>query len=230
MHFLLIDTSTERGVIAYGHRDEIFFAKELPFGSAQSQYLLPYLSEALHSFSFPPRLAAIGVGIGPGSYTGIRLGVSVAQALAYSWNLPLIGLSSLEGFVPSTPFHQYAAILDARIGGVYLQKGELDQKGEVIKSSPEIISLEEAGRALGDIVQLVTPFAQSLQVKFKHSYPQINWMWEERSPSVEILFEKIEVLFKAGKGIAPPKQLDLLYLRKTEAEREKEFQKQKECV
>jgi tRNA threonylcarbamoyladenosine biosynthesis protein TsaB len=221
MRFLLIETCTERGVIAYGNQNEILFTRELPFGPSQSKYLMPYLTEALHSFGFPPSLDAIGVGIGPGSYTGIRLGVSVAQALAYSWKIPLVGVSSLEGFVPSVSCRQYAAILDARIGGAYFQKGRIDEEGVLHKSAPQVASLEEIGPFLEDATHLVTPFAKSLQAKLKQCYPESNWIWEESSPSVPALLQSIEQAYREGKTITPPDQLNLLYLRQTEAEREK---------
>lgn len=221
MQFLLIETCTERGIIAYGNQKEILFLRELPFGVSQSKYLMPYLTEALHSFRFPPILDAIGVGIGPGSYTGIRLGVSVAQALAYSWKIPLVGVSSLEGFVPSGSFHQYAAILDARIGGAYFQKGEISLEGILHKNAPQVASLEEIGSLLKNVTHLVTPFAKSLQAKLKHCYPENNWVWEESSPSPHALLQSIEQAYIEGKRVTPPDQLNLLYLRQTEAEREK---------
>lgn len=222
MHFLLIDTSTERGVIAYGNQNEIIFSKELPFGPSQSKYLLPYLSEALQAYGDLSLLKGIGVGMGPGSYTGIRLGVSVAQGLAYSWKVPLIGVSSLEGFVPSQPLHKYAAVLDARIGGVYYQTTEIDREGIYHQSSPQVAPLEDMREALKDISHLVTPHAKSLQFKCNESYPDNDWIWEERAPSVPMLLQRIERAYVEGRVKTPPEHLDILYLRKTEAEREKE--------
>ena len=221
MHILLIETCTERGVIAYGHGEDILFAKELPFGLNQSKALMPSLDEVLQPFGYPPQLDVIGVGIGPGSYTGIRLGVAVAQALAYSWKIPLIGISSLQGFVPSVSAVNYAAVLDARIGGVYFQKGTKDSGGKVVRDAPQVAPIEEMGEHLKGVTYLVTPFAKSLQTKLIQAYPNDSWIWEERSPSISALLESVEQTYRQGKRIAPPQHLDLLYLRQTEAEREK---------
>ncbi len=227
MRFLLIETCTERGVIAYGNQTHLIVARELPFGPSQSKFLMPYLDEVLRPLGYPPPLDAIGVGIGPGSYTGIRLGVAVAQTLAYSWKVPLVGVSSLEGFIPSTPSVHYAAVLDARIGGVYFQTGECNGKGSLHTSPPQVLPLEEIGQRLEEVTHLVTPFAKSLQTKFKQHYPECQWIWEERAPSIQALLQRVEQNFAQGQIVHSPRHLNLLYLRQTEAEREKALKQHK---
>lgn len=222
MQSLLIETSTERGVIAYGNQTTLIDSKELPFGNSQSKFLMPYLIEVLKSCdSSRPNLDFIGVGVGPGSYTGIRLGVAVAQALAYVWNLPLVGICSLEGFVSSVSVTSYAAILDARIGGVYIQKRGILFGRDRQNTSPQVVPIEELGKYLGEIEYLVTPYASSLQNKLQRHYPERHWTWEERAPSIKDLFRMGEEKFKRGEGVIPPQQINLLYLRETEAERER---------
>ncbi len=228
MRFLLIDTCTERGILAYGDKQSLLVEKELPFGLNQSKFLMPYLVEALQPFGNPPLIDAIGVGIGPGSYTGIRLGVSVAQTLAYSWKIPLIGVSSLEGYVPSADSVHFAAILDARIGGAYLQKGWKSENKIVYEGEPQVLPLEEVGRYLENVSYLVTPFAKAIEMKLKQQYPDREWIWEEKAPSAGVLLQRIEEKYREGKMIIPPHQLDLLYLRQTEAEREAERKKKLE--
>jgi tRNA threonylcarbamoyladenosine biosynthesis protein TsaB len=221
MRFLLIDTCTERGVIAYGNQHNLLFEKNLTFGLNQSKFLLPDLVEALKPFGHPPSLDAIGVGIGPGSYTGIRIGVAVAQTLAYSWNIPLVGVCSLEGFVPSKSSIHYAALIDARIGGVYFQEGWSGQEGIHDHKNPQVLTLQEIGSHLEGIKHLVTPYSKSLQGKIKEHCPECEFAWEERAPSVQTLLYRIEQNFMIGNFVKPPAHLDLLYLRQTEAEREK---------
>ena len=221
MRSLWIDTSTERGGIAYGQSSQLLFQHAFPFGLNQSHSLIPSLVEFLSPFGAPSELDFIAVGIGPGSYTGIRLGVSVAQALAYSWKKPLVGVSSLQGFVPFDETCSFAAILDARIGGVYVQKGR-KCKGEVqFEGSPSVMSLKDAALYLEEVDTLVTPSVASLQKKFASELSQQKWRWVERGPSSEENMRESERKYTKGEYVIPPQQLSLLYLRETEAERAK---------
>jgi tRNA threonylcarbamoyladenosine biosynthesis protein TsaB len=69
----------------------------------------------------PASVAGIGVGVGPGSYTGVRVGLATAQGLARAWNVPLAGASTLAAMALTglEPGESGAAVLDARRGNVY---------------------------------------------------------------------------------------------------------------
>jgi tRNA threonylcarbamoyladenosine biosynthesis protein TsaB len=70
----------------------------------------------------PKQLSKLVVARGPGSYTGVRIGVTIAKTLAWSLNIPLVGVSSLEILASSTGryFNGYASpLFDARRGQIY---------------------------------------------------------------------------------------------------------------
>lgn len=216
MTFLLIETSTERGIIALGDDSSLLFQQELPFGSAQSRFLMPELQKNLQGLLKKISIEAIAVGIGPGSYTGIRLGVSVAQALAYSWKLPLVGVCSLCGFVPQEKSQPFASIIDARISGAYVLREN--------EKEPHVFSLEQLGEQLQGITHLVTPYAQSLEQKLGALYEK-KWVFEERAPHAQSLLQKAASNFNVRHNVViPPQHLDLLYMRETEAERQRSSQ------
>jgi tRNA threonylcarbamoyl adenosine modification protein YeaZ len=222
-YYLLIETSTERGGIALADADgdAILLSQELPPGLNQAKYLMPQLAEALAPFNLPHSLKAIGVGIGPGSYTGIRIGVAVAQALAYSWKVPLVGVSSLYGFHPEIIEGPFAAVIDARIGGVYLLRGLKEGERLIYDSEPTACSLDDVGGMLEGVSHIVTPSGRSLKQRFAEHYPQLTWTWEERAFSASALFKQVDLGFKNGALVIPPEHLEILYLRETEAQREK---------
>ena len=71
-------------------------------------------------------VAAVGVGVGPGSYTGVRIGVATAVALGRAWHVPVGGSSSLLALLGAElqPGQRGVALLDARKGNVYALAGQ----------------------------------------------------------------------------------------------------------
>lgn len=96
-----------------------------PFRHAEK--LHTYIHEALAEIGAQPKdLAAIAVSRGPGSYTGLRIGVSTAKGMAYALGIPLIGIDTLQsmaaGLIPNTDPEgetYYCPMLDARRMEVY---------------------------------------------------------------------------------------------------------------
>ncbi len=220
MYRLIIESSTEKGLIVCAKEKELLFKKEFLCGQTQADHLMPCLQDLFKSCSLSAALLqCIAVGVGPGSYTGIRVAASVAQALAFSRQIPIIELSSLSGFIAQPPKENYAAIIDARIAGVYIQKnvGEVSLEETF---SPDICSLEQLKSYLGEINYLVTPNCSSLQMKLKKIDPEKEWQWEERFPCAHALIDRVDLAYRQKKFKEAGK-LQLLYLKKTFAERQK---------
>jgi tRNA threonylcarbamoyladenosine biosynthesis protein TsaB len=217
---LLIETSTERGIVAILEHTTVLYNAELPFGYNNSKFLLPMLEQGLkHANLSLSQIALIAVGIGPGSYTGIRIGVVVAKTVAFARKLPLVGVCSLEGFIPKCD-GPFAAVIDAKIGGLYLLKG--NKRGDCVEyhSQPEVCELEKAGEHLSDVKVLVTPCANRIKPLLETCYPEGRWEWQEREPCAEQLAKAVLNKFNRGEA-SYDAHLDILYLRKTQAEIEK---------
>lgn len=94
--------------------------RALHAGQRHSELLLPMLSDVLAEAGVNWRqLDGLAFGMGPGSFTGLRIAASVAQGLALAHDLPVVGISTLEAMAEACGHHEVLACLDARMGEVY---------------------------------------------------------------------------------------------------------------
>ena len=121
VHVLAIETSTT--YLSFGWLEVSAGAvtrsavHSAPIGRAHSELIVAQLEMFMASHSaFRPDVIAVGVG--PGSYTGVRVGVSLALGLARGWNASAVGVPSLEGIAGQRD-GVIAVTLDARKGMVY---------------------------------------------------------------------------------------------------------------
>lgn len=95
---LHIETSTKNCSVSIAENGVIAHLKELNSGGySHAEKLHPFIQDCLHegNFSFQD-IHAISVGKGPGSYTGLRIGVSAAKGLCFANDIPMISINSLE--------------------------------------------------------------------------------------------------------------------------------------
>ncbi len=123
---LVIDTATEACSVALLHNEKITTLNELSPRS-HTQRILPMVDELLNNAQIKlSDLDALAFGRGPGSFTGVRVGVSVAQGLAFGANLPVIPVSNLTTMAQQA-YQQLNAenvicLIDARMNEVYFSQ------------------------------------------------------------------------------------------------------------
>jgi len=120
---LALDAATEACSVALLANGEVLTREALE-ARAQSELLLPMIDSVLREAALRlEELDALVVGRGPGSFTGVRLAVGVAQGLAYGAHLRVIPVSDLamlaQGAVAATGCHHALACMDARMNEVY---------------------------------------------------------------------------------------------------------------
>jgi tRNA threonylcarbamoyladenosine biosynthesis protein TsaB len=136
MKSLLIDTSDQ--VLSIAVTDEVILGEiNLNIKRTHSETLMPYIADLLNLVKVKKNdLERIVVSNGPGSYTGVRIGVTVAKTLAVALNLPLHTVSSL--FVMAASYRGVVApVIDARRGNVYGAIYELDGTSFDVIKEPE---------------------------------------------------------------------------------------------
>lgn len=122
MLVLGIETSTRQGGVAIIGEDRVVCETVLNVEVTHSERLLPAVDRALGEARISLEgLGGIAVSIGPGSFTGLRIGLSTAKGLAYATGLPLVGVPTLEAMAWALPAArwQVCPVLDARKQEVY---------------------------------------------------------------------------------------------------------------
>jgi tRNA threonylcarbamoyladenosine biosynthesis protein TsaB len=116
-----IETSTPRTSVALGTEQEILATLSV-VGRARQEAVTPALEQLLTWTGLElTQLGGIAVGIGPGLFTGLRVGVETAKTLAQVLNLPIVGIVSLDAlaYLHRHTHKWIAAVIDARRGEVF---------------------------------------------------------------------------------------------------------------
>ena len=143
LNTVIIDTSTDKSLVVFTHGVDVLLKILLPPGAQSSRHLMGAIESGMEQLHFTPSdLQAIAVGVGPGSYTGIRVGAAAAKGLAFPRSLPLVGICSLAGFISSQE-GRFASVIDARIGGAYVLRQERKGGAVIQHDAPRLVSPEE---------------------------------------------------------------------------------------
>lgn len=148
MSFILcLETSTEVCSVALVENGNVIDAREDASGLSHSKLLTVFIDELLAANKMEvSSLDAIAVSEGPGSYTGLRIGVSAAKGLCYGMSLPLIAISPLAAMVDGVVHDKRVQLddddvlipmIDARRMEVYAAK--YDTKGEQISEITPVV-------------------------------------------------------------------------------------------
>ena len=198
MKSILIDTSTSNVTISIVDDNKVLYCYDEEIKNDMSSQILPIIDTALSKTNLKLKdLDKIFVVNGPGSFTGIRIGVTIAKVISWALKIDVVPLSSLELMATTSTETKYIVpMIDARRGNVFA--GIYDVDLNVIKED-SLVNLNDLVCSLDDNYTLV-------------SYDNIL---SSKRPKVDIL--KIISKHSSDTGINPHK-LSANYLKLTEAE------------
>ena len=168
MRGLVIDTALGRCTVAAFEDGRLLAVRSEAMARGHQERLGGFLRDVGEQAGFAT-LDRIGVTVGPGSFTGLRVGLAFAQGLGAALDRPVVGISALDALAASAPSaFATAALIDARRGQVYARFW----RDSVPTGEPEALSLEDAATriaALGEGAQLVGTGAPLLADRFPDS-------------------------------------------------------------
>ena len=127
---LFFDTSSDLLKVSLIKDNNIIFDKELHTKNDHSSYLVPTIDEAFKSNNIDfKELDEIIVGNGPGSFTGTRISIAVAKTYAFSFNIPVYMISSLEELIyDNDGYDFYVPIIEEKKDNLYFSIFDKDRK------------------------------------------------------------------------------------------------------
>ncbi|ELM3615077.1 tRNA (adenosine(37)-N6)-threonylcarbamoyltransferase complex dimerization subunit type 1 TsaB [Aeromonas sobria] len=218
LKILAVDTATEACSAALLVGDTLFSRwEEAP--RDHTRKILPMVQAVLEDAGISlSDLDAIAFGRGPGSFTGVRIGISVAQGLAFGVGVPLIGISTLaamaQGAYRLDGAEQVLTAIDARMNEVYFGRyelidGRMQLVGDEVVSDPAAL-VDARGKQAGPVTCVGTGFetygetlsalADELAVS------------QVRFPAAEDMLPLARAAWLAGEAV-PVEQATPVYLR-----------------
>jgi tRNA threonylcarbamoyl adenosine modification protein YeaZ len=122
---LAIDTSTSRTVVGLLDGEKVLFEKYAEGATDHGRAVSDLVSQALLNNPAPDQVV---VGMGPGPFTGLRVGIAFARTFALSREIPVIGICSLDAIVIDED--NYTVAIDARRKEIYWARYEAGQRVE----------------------------------------------------------------------------------------------------
>lgn len=145
MKVLGLDTSTLMTTCGVIDEERLLGEYSLSQDMSHSEKLVPMIKEVLTSLDIKVKdIDLFGVSIGPGSFTGLRIGIATVKAFAHLANKPIVGVSTLEALAYNLPYNDIIVpMIDARRERVYT--GIYTWENETIKTlmEPDVIEVME---------------------------------------------------------------------------------------
>lgn len=235
MKILAIDTSSKICSVAVLDDNEVLIEKHIDDSTTHSQKLMPMINDILKTYKLDlSDFDLFACSIGPGSFTGVRIGVSTVKAFCDVTNIPVASVSSLEGLAYNSLDSNFkesiiCSLIDAKNDNVYC--------GIFKKENNDFIQLEDlCAKNINEILDILDKYSSS-SILFVgdgavyHKYAICQKLSKTTFIEKNLNDQTASSIGKAGfnkykQGLAgDSNSITPLYLRKSQAERALEGEK-----
>ena len=220
---LVLDTSTSRAALAVATAAGPVYTASPDPSERHGRNLVPAIRELLNRAGLAVSdLDGFAVGLGPGSYTGLRIGLTAVKTLAYVVSKPLVGLDSLEIIAGNAPADalEVSVIADAQRGDVYAADFARGVAGSPLERVREtrVVSFAEWSAGLSEATLVLGPASAAGRLAervpgfvLRPGNPDDRW------PNPARMAELARVVWQSGRR-DEPWFLEPTYIRRSAAE------------
>ena len=213
LNVLCVDTSTEAcsvAVLCSTDKEQVISDHFMLAPREHTQEILPTVEKVLQQSGLTlSEIDVVAYGRGPGSFTGVRIGISIAQGLAYGIDKPMIGISTLQAMAQQAYKTEqvtdvYAAI-DARMGEVYF--AHYQQKDDLMVLVNEEVVIKPA-----DLLALELKVEENAALVGTgwQAYPELVEYFKDNAakfdiefPSSKYMLDQVVSCVENGEAVAP---------------------------
>lgn len=228
MRILAVDTSSAVASAAVVDGEKLVSEEILNNKLTHSQTIMPMIKSVLEKSEMTVKdIDAFVVVNGPGSFTGLRIGISAVKALAHAADKPCIAVSTLEAMAYNFPFEDklICPIMDARRGEVYNAVYRYNGKAMEEVRAPRALTIQECCADVGTMDGYVIFLGDGLPV-FRQTITEILGEKALFAPAnLNAQRAASAAVAAVGKEQTEYNRLVPVYLRKSQAERELENKK-----
>jgi tRNA threonylcarbamoyladenosine biosynthesis protein TsaB len=224
MLVLAIETSTPQTTVAIGSEQGILASQLQSWAKGHSEVVVPTINHLFEQTEIRlEQLGGVAVGLGPGLFTGLRVGVSTARALAQVLGLPVVGIGSLDVLAFSVRYSRWriGAVSDGKRGEVFFAfyrpvPGGVARETEYVVGTPSRLAAElEASRE-------ETLLVGSGALLYRRQLAEAGTAMEFASPSTAfpLAVSLLELALPRfhREETSRPEEIRPLYVRKSDAE------------
>lgn len=167
MKSLILDTSHEISYLVLAENSEIIFFKKFEKKSLSRELFQSIDSILKETNTEISGLKYIAAGIGPGSFTGLRVGAMICKTINFAKKIPIIGYVSLQAYTPMAS-GSFLSVFDAKSDGIYALEAKYAKNKISYESNPKLLSADEAKKKFDSAGAIISPDQDVLKEKFKN--------------------------------------------------------------
>ena len=224
MKILAIDTSSKICSVSILENEQVILEKRNDDEKTHSQKLMPLVDEIFRETNLTlDQIDMLACCLGPGSFTGVRIGISTMKAFADVKEIPCVGVTSLEGLAHNVLEENVCSVIDAKHENVYIGLYQLTDENQYKMCFEKALDLESAIEELKKYnlnqITFIGDGAVTYFDKIVQSFENCRIVADELNESSSVSIAKAAYT-KYQKGeFGSSKDLNPVYLKKSQAER-----------